>query len=88
MKKAPFTPVAARLIEKGIVKKERSKDDKRVYKLVLTGFGEKFTDNFKNEHWKFMTEVFNKLSAEEQSDYFQHLSALNQYNEKIRREGE
>ena len=87
LEKGSFTPVAARLIERGLVKKERSVEDKRVYMLGLTAEGEKLTGRFKDEHWKYMTNVLNKLTAEERADYLEQLSNLNKYNKLITESG-
>ena len=83
IEKGSFTPVAGRLIEKGIVMKERSKEDKRVYKLVLTAYGQELTDQFKDEHWSYMSKILDQLSSEERADYFEKIQALNEYNKKI-----
>ncbi len=81
--KGSFTPVAAKLIEKGYIRKEQSEEDKRVFHLVLSEKGEEFTAGFRNEHWQYLTELFDHLSPDQQSDYFEHISRLNAYHTMI-----
>ena len=86
IEKGSFTPVAALLIKKGYIRKEQSAQDKRVYHLVLTDEGIKLTTLFRNEHWKFMSEVLSQLPDDEQNDYFELVGRLNAYHHKIRKD--
>ena len=81
--KGSFTPVAAKLIERGYIRKEQVAEDKRVYNLVLTDTGTELTSRFKDEHWAFMTELLDHLPPEQRSDYFEHINRLNEYHRKI-----
>lgn len=83
LEKGSFTPVAARIIKKGIVRKERSNEDKRVYKLALTESGKVLTRHFKDSHWNYIQATLEQLEPDEREGYFNSVSMLNSYNEKI-----
>ncbi|MBI9109338.1 MAG: MarR family transcriptional regulator [Spirochaetales bacterium] len=86
LEKGSFTPVAATLIKKGIVKKEQSLVDRRVYNLVLTEKGERLTLDFRNDHWDFIESGFECLDIDEQNEYYKFVNGLNYYNKKMERE--
>ncbi len=84
LEKGSFTPVAAKMTEKGLIEKQRSAEDKRVYHLVLTDYGRKLTAEFKDKHWAFILSAFDRISPEEQNEYFTMISGLNRLNRKIK----
>ena len=50
IEKGSFTPVARKLIGKGLIEKKRSAEDLRVYHLVLTEEGRELMIKFMNMH--------------------------------------
>ena len=84
LEKGSFTPVAAKLIKTGYIKKEQTPADKRAYNLVLTASGKELTARLKNAHWRFMTAALGQLPPDEQDDYFELIRKLNRYNARIK----
>ena len=87
MEKGSFTPVAAKLIDKGFLNKERSIEDKRVYNLVITEPGRELTNRFRESHVKYIHSVLDGLSGEEQVEYNRLLEKLNKMNIKLEKSG-
>lgn len=87
LEKGSFTPVAARLIDKGLVEKVQSEEDRRVYNLVLSAEGRKLTDWLRKAHWRYIQSMLERLSPEEQEEYFDKMSRLNVLNNKITKGG-
>ncbi|MDC7226730.1 MAG: MarR family transcriptional regulator [Spirochaetales bacterium] len=87
LEKGSFTPVASRLISGGYVRKERSREDKRVYKLALTESGEELTERLRTAHNQYIQSMLDRLNADEQKEYFEDIVRLNVLNEKIKKGG-
>jgi len=66
-----------RLEQKDIIKRERTKDDRRVVKISLTGKSQKFCHDFHRKKEKYFTLLLKKLSEEEIKDIIKGLEILN-----------
>ena len=65
LEKGSFTPVANKLIKKGLIKKERSEVDLRVYELSLTDSGIEMAKNFGSAHMNYTKGLLDKLDDKE-----------------------
>lgn len=66
-----------RLEQKKIVKRERTKDDRRVVKISLTGKSQKFCNDFRQKKEEYFTQMLKKLSEQETKDIIKGLEILN-----------
>ena len=66
-----------RLEQKGIIKRERTKDDRRVVKISLTGKSKKFCNDFRQKKEEFFTQLLKRLSDQEIKDIIKGLEILN-----------
>jgi len=66
-----------RLEQKDIVKRERTKDDRRVVKISLTGKSQKFCKDFRRKKEKYFTQLLKNLSEQEIKDIIKGLEILN-----------
>lgn len=85
LEKGSFTPVAAKLIEKGFIRKERSSDDKRVYKLARTETGCELAERFAAAHESYIYSVLDRLTEQEQNEYYRLVEDLNRINLKLKK---
>jgi len=65
-----------RLEQKGIIKRERTKDDRRVVKISLTGKSKKFCNDFRQKKEEFFTQLLKRLSDQEIKDIIKDLEIL------------
>lgn len=65
-----------RLEQKGIIKRERTKDDRRVVKISLTGKSKKFCNDFRQKKEEFFTQLLKRLSDQEIKDIIKGLEIL------------
>jgi len=66
-----------RLEQKDILKRERTKDDRRVVKISLTGKSQKFCKDFRRKKEKYFTQLLKNLSEQEIKDIIKGLEILN-----------
>ena len=66
-----------RLEQKEIIKRERTKDDRRVVKISLTGKSQKFCKDFRQKKEEYFTRLLKKLSEQEIKDIIKGLEILN-----------
>ena len=66
-----------RLEQKDIIKRERTKDDRRVVKISLTGKSQKFCKDFRRKKEKYFTQLLKNLSEQEIKDIIKGLEILN-----------
>jgi DNA-binding MarR family transcriptional regulator len=66
-----------RLEQKNIIKRERTKDDRRVVKISLTGRSQKFCKDFRQKKEKYFTQQLKSLSEQEIKDIIKGLEILN-----------
>lgn len=83
LEKGSFTPVAGRLVEHGIIRKEQSTEDKRIQNLVLTDIGKKLTERVIETHITYTQSVIARLETAEQIEYLHLIGKLNKMNKKL-----
>lgn len=66
-----------RLEQKDIIKRERTKDDRRVVKISLTGKSQKFCNDFRRKKEEYFTQLLKNLSEQEIKDIIKGLEILN-----------
>ena len=66
-----------RLEQKDIIKRERTKNDRRVVKISLTGKSQKFCNDFRKKKEEYLTQLLKKLSEQEIEDIIKGLEILN-----------
>lgn len=66
-----------RLEQKDIIKRQRTKDDRRVVKISLTGKSQKFCNDFRRKKEEYFTQLLKKLSDQEIKDIIKGLEILN-----------
>ena len=66
-----------RLEQKDIINRERTKDDRRVVKISLTGKSKEFCNNFHRKKEEYFTQLLKKLSEQEIEDIIKGLEILN-----------
>jgi len=66
-----------RLEQKDIIKRQRTKDDRRVVKISLTGKSKEFCNNFHRKKEEYFTQLLKKLSEQEIEDIIKGLEILN-----------
>ncbi len=66
-----------RLEQKEIIKRERTKDDRRVVKISLTGKSQKFCEDFRQKKEEYFTQQLKSLSEQEIKDIIKGLEILN-----------
>lgn len=66
-----------RLEQKDIIKRERTKDDRRVVKISLTGKSKEFCNDFRRKREEYFTRLLKNLSEQEIKDIIKGLEILN-----------
>ena len=66
-----------RLEQKDIIKRERTKNDRRVVKISLTGKSREFCNDFRKKKEEYLTQLLKKLSEQEIRDIIKGLEILN-----------
>jgi DNA-binding MarR family transcriptional regulator len=66
-----------RLEQKDIIKRERTKDDRRVVKISLTGKSKEFCNDFRRKKEEYFTQLLKNLSEQEIKDIIKGLEILN-----------
>jgi len=66
-----------RLEQKDIIKRERTKNDRRVVKISLTGKSQDFCNDFRRKKEEYFTQLLKKLSEQEIRDIIKGLEILN-----------
>ena len=66
-----------RLEQKGIIRRERTKDDRRVVKISLTKKSQKFFNDFRQKKEEYFTQLLKRLSDQEIKDIIKGLEILN-----------
>lgn len=66
-----------RLEQKDIIKRERTKDDRRVVKISLTGKSKEFCNDFRRKREEYFTQLLKSLSEQEIKDIIKGLEILN-----------
>jgi len=66
-----------RLEQKDIIKRERTKDDRRVVKISLTGKSREFCNDFRRKKEEYFTQLLKNLSEQEIKDIIKGLEILN-----------
>jgi len=66
-----------RLEQKDIIKRERTKDDRRVVKISLTGKNREFCNDFRQKKEEYFTQLLKNLSEQEIKDIIKGLEILN-----------
>jgi len=66
-----------RLEQKGIVKRKRTQDDRRVVKISLTEGSQKFCNAFHHKKEEYFTQLLKRLSEQEIKDIIKGLEILN-----------
>jgi len=66
-----------RLEQKDIIKRERTKNDRRVVKISLTGKSQDFCNDFRRKKEEYFTQLLKKLSEQEIKDIIKGLEILN-----------
>lgn len=66
-----------RLEQRDIIKRERTKDDRRVVKISLTGGSQKLCNDFRQKKEEYFTQLLKRLSEQEIKDIIKGLEILN-----------
>jgi len=66
-----------RLEQKDIIKRGRTKDDRRVVKISLTGKSQEFCNDFRRKKEEYFGQLLNRLSEQEIKDIIKGLEILN-----------
>ena len=66
-----------RLEQKDIIRRERTKDDRRVVKISLTGKSKEFCNDFHQKREEYFTQLLKNLSEQEIKDIIKGLEILN-----------
>jgi len=66
-----------RLEQRDIIKRERTKDDRRVVKISLTGGSQKLCNDFRRKKEEYFTQLLKRLSEQEIKDIIKGLEILN-----------
>jgi len=66
-----------RLEQKNIIKRKRTKDDRRVVKISLTQKSKEFCNDFRQKREEYFTQLLKKLSEQEIKDIIKGLEILN-----------
>jgi len=66
-----------RLEQKDIIRRERTKDDRRVVKISLTGKSKEFCNDFHQKREEYFTQLLKNLSEQEIKDIIKGLKILN-----------
>ena len=66
-----------RLEQKDIIKRERTKNDRRVVKISLTGKSREFCNDFRRKKEEYFTQLLKNLSEQEIKDLIKGLEILN-----------
>ena len=66
-----------RLEQKNIIKRRRTKDDRRVVKISLTKKSKEFCNDFRQKREEYFTQLLKKLSEQEIKDIIKGLEILN-----------
>jgi DNA-binding MarR family transcriptional regulator len=66
-----------RLEQKDIIRRERTKDDRRVVKISLTGKNKEFCNDFHQKREEYFTQLLKNLSDKEIKDIIKGLQILN-----------
>ena len=66
-----------RLEQKDIIRRERTKDDRRVVKISLTGKSKGFCNDFRQKREEYFTQLLKNLSEQEIKDIIKGLKILN-----------
>ena len=66
-----------RLEQKDIIRRERTKDDRRVVKISLTKKSQKFFNDFRQKKEEYFTQLLKRLSDQEIKDIIKGLEILN-----------
>jgi len=66
-----------RLEQRDIIKRERTKDDRRVVKISLTGGSQKLCNDFRQKKEEYFTQLLNRLPEQEIKDIIKGLEILN-----------
>jgi len=66
-----------RLEQKDIIRRERTKDDRRVVKISLTGKSKGFCNDFRQKREEYFTQLLKNLSEQEIKDIIKGLEILN-----------
>ncbi len=66
-----------RLEQKDIIKRERTKNDRRVVKISLTGKSKELCNDFRKKREEFFTQLLKSLSEQEIKDIIKGLEILN-----------
>lgn len=74
LEKGSFTPVANKLIKKGLIKKERSDVDLRVYEISLTDQGKEIAMNFGSAHMRYTKGLLDQL--EDKDDFIDAIAKV------------
>lgn len=83
LEKGSFTPVAAKLVEQKLVVKKRCCQDRRIFYLDLSQKGQELAARFFIAHVEYMQSILERLSLEDQDEYFNLIMRLNNLNKKI-----
>jgi len=66
-----------RLEQKDIIRRERTKDDRRVVKISLTGKSKEFCNDFRQKREEYFTQLLKNLSEQEIKDIIKGLKIFN-----------
>ena len=83
LEKGSFTPVGAKLIKLGYMKKIRDEQDKRAFNLELTDDGENLVRRFGKAHSQYINERLRNLEQTEQKEFFSLIDRLSEIAVKM-----
>ncbi|MGD8114079.1 MAG: MarR family winged helix-turn-helix transcriptional regulator [Sphaerochaetaceae bacterium] len=84
LEKGSFTTVSHHLIQSGYIEKQRDQEDKRISLLRLTEKGNKFTDEFADQHLEYVKRVIGVLDEPLQTRYLDLVEQLIGLNNQIK----
>jgi MarR family 2-MHQ and catechol resistance regulon transcriptional repressor len=79
-----ITYVINKLIEKGFIKRERCKKDKRIYYVDLTEEGKRFIEKVFKDHEKFLSKLFGEIDKEDKKELINKLNLLEKVVKKYK----
>ncbi|MGI6213398.1 MAG: MarR family winged helix-turn-helix transcriptional regulator [Christensenellales bacterium] len=83
LEKGSFTAVANRLIAEGFIRREQSREDKRINLLYLTEKGKNFADELSIAHYNYMEKLLGKLTPIEREMWEASVKIMKRIIKKI-----
>ena len=83
MEKGSFTPVVDALIEKGLIRRKRDKQDRRKVQLIITQKGLDFVVRFEEKMNNHIRDKITNLTEDDRKRFYRAIEDLNEIVEKM-----